>query len=56
MEYQIEDGIPFLWCELCQQTYVRVPGGELTLVDSREEIVYNKNKKIWESIKRSKYE
>lgn len=54
MVYQIEDGIPFLWCDLCRTTYVRVPGGALTLVDSREEMCYNKNNPKWKSIDRSK--
>jgi hypothetical protein len=54
MEYQVEEGLPFLWCDLCQKTYIRVPGGELTLVDNREEMVYNKRNPKWKSIDRSK--
>lgn len=54
MEYQMEGGIPFLWCDLCQTNYVRIPGGVLTLVDNREEMVYNKNNPKWKSIDRSK--
>ncbi len=54
MVYQTEEGIPFLWCDLCQKTYVRVPGGALTLVDNRKEMVYNKSNPKWKSIDRSK--
>ncbi len=54
MEYQFEEGIPFLWCDLCQKTYIRVPGGKLVLVDSREVMCYNKRNPKWKSIDRSK--
>lgn len=54
MNYQAEEGIPFLWCDLCQTTYIRVPGGVLALVDNREEFVYNKRNPKWKSIERSK--
>lgn len=55
-EYQLEDGIPFLWCDLCQKTYVRIPGGTLLGVDNREEFVYNKRNPKWKSIERSENE
>ena len=54
MVYQPESTILFLWCDLCQTTYVRIPGGKLILVDNREEFVYNKSNPKWKSIDRSK--
>lgn len=54
MTYKSQGGVPFLWCDLCQKTYVRIPGGELTLVDNTQELLYNRRKKPWKSIDRSK--
>lgn len=48
------DGIPFLFCDLCQQTYIRIPGGTLEKVDNQEEYVYNKRNPKWKTIDRSK--
>ena len=54
MEYKPEGGVPFLWCELCQQTYVRIPGGKLIQVDNVQEFLYNRRNPKWKSIDRSK--